>query len=144
MLQFSRLAEIPTVGECITPLAERMEAHQRWILDVREPAEKAADVRTLEVAGAEAEYTIARIADASWAVKIACAYTCGNYSGVSAPWDEKNTRQACVDAFLALARSHFGQTLQPSVSERQKEARRQMLALLDGGLFFIEPPAKRR
>jgi hypothetical protein len=69
----------------------------------------------LEVAGAEAEYTIARIADASWAVKISCAYTCGNYSGMSAPWDEKKTRQACVDAFLALARSHFGRRCTPAL-----------------------------
>ncbi len=130
MLQFHPLiGDVPSFGDCIAPLADRVARFQKWAAEVRDPAEKVAQTEKLEVPGARAEYAVAQLLK-SWAVKISCAYTTGSMYGMGSPWEEKPSREACVDAFLEAARLHFGHELHPGVSDRQKAARTQMLALL--------------
>jgi hypothetical protein len=109
-------------------------------VDVLVPAGKANEVRRLDVPGATAEYAIAKLTR-SWAVKIRCAYLTGNQFGASSPWEEKPSREACVDAFLEDALRHFRAELH-NPSAYQAAARVKMLELLEGGLFFTEPPVK--
>jgi hypothetical protein len=121
--------DVFTFGDCILPLADRVAAHQKWAAEVRDPAEKGAKIEKLEVPGAKAEYAVAQLTK-NGAVKISCAYTCGDYFGASSPWEEKETRQACIDAFLEDARRHFGRELHADVFERHKAARTMILAQL--------------
>lgn len=136
-------------SESILPLADRQAEFERWVREVREPANMATEgPHRVDVTGAEAEYEIAPLPSGHWAVRIRIGYLCGNCSGRSGPWTEHADRQHCVDAFLTAARQHFVAELSesdPIVNEAQRRARRDMLNALEGGLFgFIEPNSEMR
>lgn len=131
-------------SDSLSPRADRVEAFEVWCSTVRAPARAASEgQRQVAVPGAEAEYEIAELDTDRWAVRVRLAYLCGNASGQGIPWQEQPTREACIDAFLNLACTHFGRELHerdPVVSDSQRRAQRMMLELLGGGLFgFIEP-----
>lgn len=115
-----------------------------WVATVRDPAQQTSErLRTLESANgaASATYEIAPLTNGRYAVRIDCRYDTGNMSGIGVPWTVFPSREECIDFFIRTARRHFSpeQTLSNCVAS-QYAARRQILELLDGGLFgFIEP-----
>lgn len=123
----------------------RFREFQEWTHTVRDPAQQASEgVRQLKAAGAIAEYEIAPIPDGRYAVRVRCEYSSGNLSGKSCPWTPFESRDECVQFFLTSAKRHFEQEHTASnCNERQQKARRQMLDLMNGGLFgFIEPAVR--
>ncbi len=115
-----------------------------WVATVRDPAQQTSEkLRTLESANgtASATYEIAPLTGERYAVRINCRYDTGNMSGIGVPWTVFSSREECIDFFIKTARRHFSpeQTSSNCVAS-QHAARRQILELLDGGLFgFIEP-----
>lgn len=93
---------------------------------------------------AKAEYEIAELPDGHFALRMSYGYTTGNMSSVRSPWTAFATRKECVEHFAQRARQHFSRELAVSnVAESQQVARKQMLALLQDGLFgFVEPPIR--
>lgn len=127
----------PLISE--PPLEKRIEDHEKWGREVRDPARESSEgVRELKVPGAEAYYEIGRTMSGKWAVSLHATYTKGDCSGSGMPWSEHETREECVVTFLAFARRHFSGA---NIYDNQKEAQKAMLKLLAGeGLFgFVEP-----
>lgn len=120
---------------------ERQRDFQEWATTVRDPARKASEGvrRLLESGGkASAEYELAQLPDGRFAIRMSCQYDCGTMSGRACPWTSFDTRQECLDYFLATVRNHFN--VERNVTPAQQQARKEMLKLLGGGLFgFIEP-----
>lgn len=122
-------------------------AHERfheWVRTVRDPATISTEgIRRLVTANrkATAEYEIAPLPDGRHAVRYSLSYESGNMSGHGSPWSEHENREACVDTFLAAAQRHFEREIsERRISDSQQVARKQMLGLLNGGLFgFVEP-----
>ncbi len=125
-------------------LEDRIAEFRAWCETVRDPANAHSEgVRRLESANgrAVAEYEIAALPDGRFAVRVRCEYHSGTMSGMSSPWTAMESREDCVAYFLHRAQRHFtqGQTGR-QLADSQHVARRQMLQLLQGGLFgFIEP-----
>jgi hypothetical protein len=107
-----------------------------WQTEVRDPAEQASEgVRTTHAGKeADASYEIAPLPDGRWAVKVTCRYHRGNCSAIGTPWVARESREACLAYFLALARDHFREE---ACSLVQQKAARRMNALLRGA--FREP-----
>lgn len=123
---------------------DRFEKYQDWINNVRDPANANSEgERLLQSANgkATASYEIAPLPDGRWAIRMRCDYHCGCCMGRGSSWATYDSREACIDYFLKIARNHFGQELQGiNCTEVQQQARRQMNDLLSDGLFgFIEP-----
>ncbi len=94
---------------------------------------------------ATVEYEIAPLPDGRHAIRWSLCYESGNMSGHASPWSAYENREACVDAFLSVAKRHFqAEIIEHKLFESQWIARKQMLALLNGGLFgFVEPEPER-
>gem|GEM_PF-536854 len=125
-------------------LEDRIAEFRTWCETVRDPAKAHSEgLRRLETANrrAVAEYEIAPLPDGRFAVRVSCAYRSGTMGGMSSPWTAMKSREDCVAYFLHLAQRHFVQEQTGrQISDSQHVARRQMLQLLNGGLFgFIEP-----
>ncbi len=90
---------------------------------------------------ATAGYRIQHLADGSFLVSIRTEYNVGDYNGFGSPRIAMRTRESCVAFFLQRARSHFSKRLSGSVvTKSQRNAQKQMLSLLEDGLFgFLEP-----
>ena len=124
-------------------------AFRAWVHQVRDPAEQASEgVRRLDCRGASAEYEIASLSNGKYALKYSLAYRCGDYWSRSTPWSEFESRESCIEAFLAAARGHFRITscednrgVDDRLTSSQKVARSKMQELLSSSeLFgFIEP-----
>lgn len=127
----------PAINE--PSLEERIDDHETWKHDVRDPARESSEgVRWLRVSGAEASYEIGRTKIGRWAVSVHASYTKGDCSGSSSPWAECETREDCVSTFVAFATRHFSGA---NIQDNQKGSKKAMLKLLAGeGLFgFVEP-----
>ena len=123
-------------------LKAQHEEHDKWVRDVRDPAiENSEGLRVIEVDGASAEYEIAQLPDGRYAISSSLCYDCGDYHGSGSPWSALESREACLEAFMNRARSHFSEKLPDgSVTDKQQQAQKVMSQALDGGLFgFIEP-----
>ncbi len=125
-------------------LEERTREYENWVRAVRDPAtEKSEGERALKTTSdkATASYEMASLPDGRYAIRYRCEYHCGNYSGVGYPWTAEETRQKCLDLFLSGAKRHFSQEVcDASSNDLQRQARKEMLELLKGGLFgFLEP-----
>lgn len=119
------------------PLAERLEAHEQWVREVRLPAEKASEgLRAIHVQGAKADYEIAQLPDGRFAITFHCTYSTGDMQGYGCPWTAYQTREKCLEVFLEAARNHFSTA---KTFHLQAEAQREMSNLLMPGLFFVEP-----
>lgn len=122
-----------------------------WEKEVRDPAELASEgVRRLVCRGAEAEYEIAPLPDGRYAMHYSLGYRCGNFWNRSSPWCVFETREACIETFLADAHRHFGLaddagkrsgSMNASMTMTQQIARAAMQELLArSDLFgFLEP-----
>jgi len=116
----------------------------RWVRDIRDPARRSSEgLRSVDAGDgkAVAEYEIAQLPAGNFAVRFSCIYHCGNGSGRCVPWTEFDSREQCLDFFLQSARHHFrAECLDSNCNDIQRNARREMLHLLNGGLFgFVEP-----
>ena len=125
-------------------LEERIKEYEEWVKTVRDPAcNKSEGERVLKASSgkATASYEMASLPDGRYAIRYRCEYNCGNYSGVGHPWSAEETRQKCLELFLDTAKKHFSQEQNDlSSNDIQKQARKEMLGLLKGGLFgFMEP-----
>ena len=134
-----------TFLEIVDPDNDRFEAFERWVQDVRDPANAATEGRrTITSANkrASASYEIAPLPDGRWAMKLSCDYKSGTMSSVGSPWTAFESRDECVTSFLQSAKSHFSRELiDANCAATQQAAQTQMLSLLTGtGLFgFLEP-----
>lgn len=90
---------------------------------------------------AVAEYEIAFLKDGRYAVRSRIEYRCGNHWGKAIPWLIYDSRNACVNRFLQIARDQFAPEQRCGVAtESQHAARRWMLDVLQDSLFgFLEP-----
>lgn len=105
---------------------------------VRDPAQQATEgLRVIAAQGAEASYQIALLTDGRYALKYSLEYKTGDYSSHSSPWHPFDTREECVEAFVAAAKRHFT----PPVTGGQVSGQKVILDRLeDTGLFgFTEP-----
>lgn len=86
---------------------------------------------------ARAAYSIEWLYNGEFFVSVQVEYKTGDYSG-SYTHEVFSSRQECVEYFLERARRHFGSDR--TMPDGQREAQRQMQALLEPTLFgFIEP-----
>lgn len=120
-----------------------------WRETVRNPARAASEGsrRVVTANGlAEAEYETAPLLGGQYAIRWSIAYNTGSMSGHASPWAAFESREQCVEQFLAEALRHFEMKVNADkLFASQQEARRQMIDLLRGGLFgFIEPDPKMR
>jgi hypothetical protein len=114
----------------------------QWDAEVRQPAEKASEGRrVLKAKGgnAEAWYEVAPLPNGRWAVKVHCAFLCGDFHGVGIPWRDFATREECLAYFLAEARAHFSGEAPWRVAGAQEKARKEMQRLLGESVLFTEP-----
>lgn len=125
-------------------LAKRLADFADWCKNVRDPADEQSEgERWLRSKDGKATicYEVAPLDATRIAIRYRLEYGSGNMSGLSSPWSVYPSRQACIDGMLNAARSHFGRELVfDNCNASQQEARKQMLELLEEGLFgFIEP-----
>ncbi|MCA9026798.1 MAG: hypothetical protein KDA86_16445 [Planctomycetaceae bacterium] len=129
----------------IESLSQRRQEFQHWVETARDPADSSSEgLRFLSDRNdaALAEYEIAKLDETRWAIRMRVAYRCGNCNGMSIPWSVFETREACLQFFLNVARMHFRRPDRPHESSRQQTAQREMQELLAEGLFgFCEPAA---
>lgn len=128
---------------------DALERFHEWVRTVRDPARNATEgSRRIVTTNRKAtvEYEIAPLPDGRHAIRWSLCYESGNMSGHASPWSAHSNREACVDAFLAVAKRHFEAHIKRhKISESQQVARKQMIALLNGGLFgFVEPEPELR
>jgi hypothetical protein len=125
-------------------LAKRQADFADWCNNVRDPAAELSEgVRWLRSKDGKTTicYEVAPLDATRIAIRYRLEYGSGNMSGLSSPWSVHRSREACIDSMLNAARAHFERELVfDNCNASQQEARKQMLELLDGGLFgFIEP-----
>src|SRR5438552_3295622 len=100
-----------------------------WIAEIGDPAEKASEgKRVLRVKDGEASYEVAPLPDGRFAVRVACAFLCGDNHGMRIPWRAYPSREACLAFFLDQARRHFA-LKGYRVTSAQAKARKAMLTL---------------
>jgi hypothetical protein len=133
--------------ETLTPPSAIHQDHEHWIREVRDPAIHASEgIRRIEVRNASAEYEIAPLHGGIWAMRTWMQFRTGSFSGSGTPWRPFQSREACLEEFLRLARRHFSRVIPEIDNEGQNyapqiKAGKEMMKRLEGdGLFgFIEP-----
>jgi hypothetical protein len=116
--------------------------HDRWVTEVRDPANAASEgIRRIVASNnqASAEYEIAPLPDGRYALIVRLEYP--GFSGSSTGWSAFPSRDVCIDRFLYVARRYFESEPTGCASAGHKQAQVEMRELLAGGLFgFEEPP----
>ncbi len=132
------------MAEINDDLANRLADFADWCKFVRDPAYKLSEgQRWIRSKDGKTTicYEIAPLAESRFAFRYRMEYGSGSMSGLSSPWSVCSSRQECIDTMLRVAKGHFGRELvDNNCNVTQQDARKQMLELLEGGLFgFIEP-----
>ncbi len=135
--------EEPVANLIANNTKDRIDEHEEWIKNVRDPAQRNSEgVRRLQSGDgkATAEYEVAPLPDGRWAMQISLAYHCGDMEGVSVPWTEYESRESCIDQFESRAKRFFRKPIDDGGNEAQQLARKEMLKHFEGSLFgFVEP-----